>query len=148
MGEESKPAANTPETDRQNPAASNQHVATHPDDEHLIADGVDEEPVESNRRLFEGKAFVFVATLAGLYALFHMLALNGVSIGSLTGGVIDPWFLPTFPMETWNFRIVHVAGALAIGFIMFSGARNCPCFRFRTLPVLAASSTRWVCMQR
>jgi TRAP transporter 4TM/12TM fusion protein len=38
----------------------------------------------------------------------------------MTGGIVDLPFLPTFPMETWNFRIVHVAGALALGFIMFS----------------------------
>jgi hypothetical protein len=23
-------------------------------------------------------------------------------------------------METWNFRIVHIAGALALGFLLFS----------------------------
>ena len=125
MGEKQKPTAGIPEKEDRDPATENQSLATDPAGEHLIAAGVDEEPVESNRRLFEGKAFLFVATLAGLYAAFHMLALNGVSIASLTGGVIDPWFLPTFPMETWNFRIVHVAGALAIGFIMFS-ARSFP----------------------
>ncbi|MBF9041832.1 TRAP transporter fused permease subunit [Rhodobacterales bacterium HKCCE4037] len=30
------------------------------------------------------------------------------------------FFLPTFPMETWNFRIIHIAGALALGFALFS----------------------------
>lgn len=95
-------------------------VESDADDEHLIAHGVDEEPVESNRRLFEGKASIFVAIIAALYAAFHMFALNGVSIAGLTGGIVDPFFLPTFPMETWNFRIIHVAGALGLGFIMFS----------------------------
>ena len=112
--------AGIPEKEDRNPASKNQPAPLGAENEHLIAEGVDEEPVESNRRLFKGKAFLFVATIAGLYAAFHMLALNGVSIKALTGGVLDPWFLPTFPMETWNFRIVHVAGALAIGFIMFS----------------------------
>ncbi len=51
--------------------------------------------------------------------MFHMAALNGLSIREWTGLRVP--FLPTFPMETWNFRIVHVAGALALGFFLFSG---------------------------
>ena len=47
-------------------------------DEHLIAEGVDEEPIEGNRRLFTGRAYLAIATLATVYAAFHMLALNGV----------------------------------------------------------------------
>ncbi|MEL6645231.1 MAG: TRAP transporter fused permease subunit [Pseudomonadota bacterium] len=85
----------------------------------VLAEGVDEEPVEGNRRLFEGRRFVVVSVLATLYAAFHMAALNGLSISDWTGITIP--FLPTFPMETWNFRIVHVAGALALGFILFAG---------------------------
>ncbi|MEO0498542.1 MAG: TRAP transporter large permease subunit, partial [Pseudomonadota bacterium] len=85
----------------------------------VIAEGVDDEPVESNRRTFEGRSFVIVSVLATLYAAFHMAALNGLSISDWTGVSLP--FLPTFPMETWNFRIVHVAGALALGFILFSG---------------------------
>ncbi|MEL6915354.1 MAG: TRAP transporter fused permease subunit [Pseudomonadota bacterium] len=87
----------------------------------LIADGVDEEPVEGNRRLFDGASLVFIATLATIYAAFHMLALNGVSISNMTG--VDIGFLPQFPMETWNFRIIHIAGALALGFLIFSAHR-------------------------
>ena len=85
----------------------------------VLAEGVDDEPVESNRRLFEGRAFILISTLAALYAAFHMAALNGLSISDWTG--IEIPFLPTFPMETWNFRLVHVAGALALGFLLFSG---------------------------
>jgi TRAP transporter 4TM/12TM fusion protein len=106
-----------------------------PDGAHLIADGVDEEPVESNRRLFEGKVLWVISALAGLYAAFHMAALNGLSLSGMTGGVVDLPFLPSFPLETWNFRIVHVAGALAIGFIMFSAKS------FRDGPV---TETRYV----
>lgn len=87
----------------------------------VIAEGVDDEPVESNRRLFTGKLGLFMAIYAGVYALFHMLALNGVSISELTGIAVP--LLPRFPMETWNFRIVHVAGALGLGFLLFSGRR-------------------------
>ena len=84
----------------------------------VIAEGVDEEPVESNRRLFRGRAYVLIATISSIYAAFHMLALNGVSISDYTGVEIP--FLPQFPMETWNFRIVHIAGALGLGFLLFS----------------------------
>ena len=84
----------------------------------VIAEGVDEDPIEGNRRLFTGRAYLTIATLATVYAAFHMLALNGVSISDWTG--IELPFLPQFPMETWNFRIVHIAGALGLGFLLFS----------------------------
>jgi TRAP transporter 4TM/12TM fusion protein len=87
-------------------------------DEVVIAEGVDEEPVEGNRRLYEGWGYLVIAVLATLYAAFHMLALNGVSISGWTG--VDIPLLPQFPMETWNFRIVHIAGALALGFLLFA----------------------------
>ena len=86
----------------------------------VIAEGVDDEPVESNRRMFSGPMLVLIAAYSTIYAAFHMAALNGLSISSMTGGVVDLPFLPQFPMETWNFRIVHVAGALGLGFLMFS----------------------------
>ena len=52
------------------------------DTEHykVLAEGVDEEPVESNRRLFSGNAQLVVALLAMPYAAFHMVAHNGLSI--------------------------------------------------------------------
>ncbi len=84
----------------------------------VIADGVDEEPVESNRRLFTGRAKLIVALISILYAGFHMAALNGVSISAYTG--LELPLLPQFPLETWNFRIVHIAGALVLGFLLFS----------------------------
>jgi TRAP transporter 4TM/12TM fusion protein len=93
-------------------------------DDHLIAEGVDEEPTESNRRLFEGRNFILISTFAALYAAFHMAALNGLSISEWTG--IEVPFLPTFPMETWNFRIVHIAGALALGFLLFAARTDFP----------------------
>jgi len=84
----------------------------------VIAEGVDDEPVESNRRVFTGRTYLAIAGLSAVYALFHMAALNGWSIRSWTG--IDIPFLPVFPMETWNFRIVHIAGALILGFTLYS----------------------------
>ncbi|WP_349368090.1 TRAP transporter permease [Salinarimonas sp.] len=88
-------------------------------DDLIVAEGVDEEPIESNRRLYTGRLYYVIATLATIYAGFHLAALNGLSISDWTGIRIP--FLPTFPMETWNFRIVHVAGALALGFLLFAG---------------------------
>lgn len=92
-------------------------------DEVVVADGVDEEPVESNRRLYEGRTYLLISLFATVYAAFHMAALNGLSISEMTGGAVIIPFLPTFPMETWNFRIVHIAGALALGFLLFGGTR-------------------------
>jgi len=86
--------------------------------EPIIAEGVDEEPVEGNRREFTGWAYYFIAGLSTFYAAFHMIALNGVSINDWTGINIE--FLPRFPLETWNFRILHISGALSLGFLLFS----------------------------
>ena len=98
------------------------HEATQADDtladDGLIADGVDEEPIEGNRRIYAGWRLQIVAGFGALYALFHMAALNGVSISSYTGVTVP--LLPQFPMETWSFRIFHIAGALGLGFLMYN----------------------------
>ncbi|BDW85121.1 TRAP transporter permease [Roseicyclus marinus] len=170
----------------------------------VLAEGVDEEPVESYRRLFTGRAYMLIAAIAFLYAAFHMAALNGLSVSGL---IASPWsvqatiaeratqegfedlraalgpageefsgnsmrrlmalagevaqtadnaeeitalmadieiaqdeaselrrtardiqsvwadrffFLPTLPMEPWNFRMIHIAGALVLGFLLFA----------------------------
>ena len=70
-----------------------------------IADGVDDDVVEPNRRLFTGWQFLLFAALAIGYSSFHLISLN------------------VYPMETWSFRIVHIAGALILGYGLFSGAR-------------------------
>lgn len=88
------------------------------DEDIILAEGVDEEPVERNRRMFGGIPAIILAKLATLYAAFHMIALNGVSISDWTG--IEIPLLPQFPLETWNFRIVHIAGAVMLGFLLFS----------------------------
>ena len=94
--------------------------------EPVLAVGVDEEPVEKNRRMFTGRSQQVVFGAAFLYAALHMMALNGVSIFEYTGGLIDIPFLPQFPVETWNFRIVHVAGALILGFLLFASSTTFP----------------------
>ena len=93
------------------------------DEDLIIAEGVDEDPIEANRRIFSDRAQITIALLAAVYAAFHMAALNGVSISNMTGGAVNLPLLPTLPMETWNFRILHIAGALLLGFLMFSAAR-------------------------
>ncbi|PHQ24566.1 C4-dicarboxylate ABC transporter permease [Marinobacter guineae] len=75
------------------------------DDDHILAHDVDEEPVEANRRMFDGWLLKFVTLLTIGYSSFHLYSLN------------------IAPMETWSYRIVHVAGALVLGFILYAGAR-------------------------
>lgn len=84
----------------------------------VLSEGADEEPVEDNRRDFTGWRLTTIAWVSGIYAALHMAALNGLSIERWTG--IEIGLLPTFPMETWNFRILHVAGALFLGFLLYS----------------------------
>ncbi|MFP4262656.1 MAG: TRAP transporter permease [Halomonas sp.] len=70
-----------------------------------IAEGADEEVIESNRRLFSGWLGVLFAGLAIVYSAFHLVTLNAI------------------PMESWSFRIIHIAGALVLGFGFYAGAR-------------------------
>ena len=84
---------------------------SHADDPHatlaptapVMAEGVDDEPVEGNRRLYQGWRMHGMAVLAILYSAFHLYVLN------------------VSPMETWSYRIVHVCGALILGYLLFSG---------------------------
>ena len=101
----------------------------------VLAEGVDEEPVEGNRRLFTGKGYLFIAAFSAFYALFHMIALNGVSISDWTG--IEIPLLPQFPLETWNFRIVHIGGALALGFLLFSAHGFHPDKSYDNSPIIS-----------
>ena len=89
-------------TDKQHPE---EHPVNDIGDDHVLAHDVDEEPVEANRRLFGGGMLKLVTLLAIAYSSFHLYSLN------------------IAPLETWSFRIVHIAGALVLGFILFAGAR-------------------------
>ena len=75
------------------------------DENHILAHDVDEEPVEPNRRLFEGWLLKLVTLLTIGYSVFHLYTLN------------------IAPLETWSFRILHVAGALILGFTLYAGSR-------------------------
>ncbi|WP_043532685.1 TRAP transporter permease [Litchfieldella xinjiangensis] len=70
-----------------------------------LADGADEEVVEANRRIYTGWQWMLFAGLAIVYSAFHLITLNA------------------FPLETWSFRIVHIAGALVLGFAFYAGSR-------------------------
>lgn len=88
-----------------NPAAPASDSIEQQDAKAILAEGVDEEVVESNRRLFTGWQWMLFAGVAIAYSLFHLITLN------------------VLPMETWTYRIIHVAGALILGFGLFTGAR-------------------------
>lgn len=69
-----------------------------PDSGRVIAQGVDEEASAANERDLTGWQYylVFISCIA--FTLFHLIVLN------------------VFPLETWTFRILHVAFGLAIGY--------------------------------
>ncbi|EAR10021.1 TRAP transporter permease [Reinekea blandensis] len=85
--------------------SDNQSPHARPDDlvEPVIAEGVDNEPIEDNRRMFRGPLLLGVMLLCIFYSAFHLYTLN------------------IAPLETWAFRIIHVCGASVLGFILFSG---------------------------
>jgi TRAP transporter 4TM/12TM fusion protein len=72
-----------------------------------IARGVDDEIVTSNQRVLGGTLGWAVATACILYTAFHIGVMN------------------LYPLEPWVYRLTHVAGGLALGFILFA-ARNIP----------------------
>jgi TRAP transporter 4TM/12TM fusion protein len=67
-----------------------------------IASGVDDEVVTSNQRVFKGVLGLTVAALCVVYTGFHIASMN------------------LYPVEPWVYRLTHVAGGLALGFILFS----------------------------
>ncbi len=67
-----------------------------------IASGVDAEVVVSNQRVFTGKHGLVFATACILFTAFHIGVMN------------------LYPLETWVYRLTHVASGLALGFIFFS----------------------------
>ncbi|KZD12362.1 TRAP transporter permease [Oceanibaculum pacificum] len=96
-----------------------------------IANNVADEPPPTNeRRLFGWERHLLVWSCIG-YAVFHLLVLN------------------VFPMETWSFRIIHVAGGLAIGFALVAawstetldGARGSWVTPLELVPLAVAGAT-------
>ncbi len=71
-------------------------------DKENIAAGVDAEVVVSNQRVFTGKLGLLFAAACVVYTAFHVGVMN------------------LYPLETWIYRLIHVSGGLALGFIFFS----------------------------
>ena len=81
-----------------------------------IAKGVDNEIVTGNQRVFAGVVGLVVTTLCIAYTVFHVGAMNG-----LHDRLTDFLGLPSIDLtEPWRYRLIHVAGGLALGFILFS----------------------------
>ena len=67
-----------------------------------IGAGVDAEIVISNQRVPAGMVGTAVIALCVLYTAFHIAIMN------------------LYPLETWTYRLIHVGGGLAIGYLLFS----------------------------
>ena len=70
--------------------------------EDRLASGVDDEVVAPNQRVFSGGSALLIAALCVIYTGFHIGVMN------------------LYPLETWTYRLIHVAGGLALGFFLFS----------------------------
>lgn len=85
-------------------------------DSDLIAKGVDDEVITSNQRVFAGRLGWTVAALCVLYTAFHIGVMNGVH-----DRITDLLGLASIDLtEPWRYRLIHVAGGLALGFLLFS----------------------------
>jgi len=73
-------------------------------DEQIIAQGTDDEPASGNQRVLHGWSGQLLFWFGVVYTLFHLIVLN------------------LFPLETWTFRILHIAGGLMIGFVLMTVA--------------------------
>lgn len=62
---------------------------------------VDEEPLASNQRAFIGSRHYAFAAACAAYTLFHLIVMN------------------LYPLESWTYRLIHLAGGLALGFLLF-----------------------------
>lgn len=67
----------------------------------MIADGVDE-PLATNQRDFAGRLNWAFAVMCVAYTAFHIAVMN------------------LYPLETWAYRLIHLAGGLFLGFLLYS----------------------------
>ncbi|TVQ34440.1 MAG: TRAP transporter permease [Geminicoccaceae bacterium] len=68
----------------------------------MLARGLEDEPAASNQRNLKGALGMLLIILCVTYTAFHLMVLN------------------VTPLETWTFRIVHIAGGLVIGFTLIA----------------------------
>jgi TRAP transporter 4TM/12TM fusion protein len=78
-------------------------TAKAPADLHALSQHVDAEIISINQRVPTGYAGYIVMVLCILYSAFHIGVMN------------------LYPLETWTYRLLHVGGGLALGFLLFSG---------------------------
>jgi TRAP transporter 4TM/12TM fusion protein len=90
-------------------------AAVETENEKNLASGADREIIAPNQRVFSGWSYYLVVGLCILYTGFHIGVMN------------------LYPLETWTYRLIHVTGGLALGFILFSP---------RTFPGEAPAETR------
>ncbi len=62
--------------------------------------GVDDEPRGANERAFSAAAGWIMAAACAAYTLFHLVVMN------------------VWPLETWTYRLAHLGGGLALGFLL------------------------------
>jgi TRAP transporter 4TM/12TM fusion protein len=93
-------------------------------DKDNIAAGVDAEVVVANQRVFLGTTAIAFAIACVVYTGFHVFVMN------------------FYPLETWVYRLSHVAGGLALGFIYFSARA----FPETPLARRTLSPLEWACL--
>ena len=77
-------------------------AADQKDGQIIVAQGTDDEPASGNQRALKGWSGQLLFWFGVVYTLFHLISLN------------------IFPLETWTYRILHVAGGLMIGFVLMA----------------------------
>ncbi len=68
----------------------------------VLAQGVDVEPLAFNQREFKGTLGYVAFALCIAFTAFHIGVMN------------------LYPLETWTYRLIHVAGGLVLGFMLFA----------------------------
>jgi len=69
-----------------------------------LAAGADAEPIAANQRVLTGRWGIAIIVLCIVYTGFHIGVMN------------------LYPLETWTYRLIHVAGGLGLGFLLFSSS--------------------------
>ncbi|MCA2013428.1 TRAP transporter permease [Pararhodobacter sp. CCB-MM2] len=81
-----------------------------------IADGVDDEVIASNQRVFTGRFGLIITALCVFYTAFHIGVMNGVH-----DRITDLLGLPSVDLtEPWRYRLLHVGGGLFLGFLLYA----------------------------
>jgi TRAP transporter 4TM/12TM fusion protein len=103
-----------------------------------LARGVDVEPQAYNQRSFTGNLHLLVVGMCIAYTAFHIGIMN------------------LYPLETWTYRLIHVAGGLVLGFTLFAahgvsdedmaGERRSPLHWLLLAPAIAGVAYGFVCM--